>query len=121
MGMIKRHTSHKTRPSQKFGLEWSREEMILALALYITPKVLPDKKDFKVIELSQLIGRTPSSVALRLANFRAVESEGGRGMSHSPLLARKVWQEFQGRREMLEEEASRIRKKFLLDIPSGGG
>ncbi len=113
--MTDQETSNGTRLMVKHGTQWSKEEIILALALYKTPKVLPDKKDPKVIELSQLIGRTPSSVALRLANFRAVESEGGHGMSHFPLLAKKVWQEFQSPNELLGEEASRIRKKFLRE------
>src|SRR5438034_11705761 len=103
--MINRRTSDRTRDPVTFGAKWSKEEMILALALYKTPGVLPDKKHPKVIELSKLIGRTRSSVSLRLANFRAIESEGVHGMSHSPLLAREVWQEFQSRKQMLDEEA----------------
>jgi hypothetical protein len=85
----------------------------MALALYKTPGVIPDRKDPKVIELSQITGRTASSIALRLANYRAIETENRSGMTHYPLGVRKVWQEFEGRDEVLKSEAARLRRKLL--------
>lgn len=68
--------------TKKYGRTWSRNEVVLALALYKTPGVSPDKDDPKVQELAHLLGRTRGAVALKLANLRAVESSGRFGMSH---------------------------------------
>jgi hypothetical protein len=97
----------------KFGSRWSDDEFIMALALYKTPGVRPYRKDLKVIELGQITGRTASSIALRLANYRAIDTGNRSGMTHYPLGVRKVWQEFEGRDEVLMSEASRLKRKFL--------
>ena len=96
----------------KYGPPWRKEEVLLAIALYKTPGVRPDDKDAKVIELSQLIGRTASAVALKLANLRAVETGGRSGLSHLGPLDKQVWEEFHGRDDALKEEAAKLRIEF---------
>jgi putative restriction endonuclease len=53
---------------------WTKEELILALNLYLK---LPFGKFYhrtpEIIHLASLIGRTPSSVAMRLSNFASVD------------------------------------------------
>lgn len=53
---------------------WTREEMILVLGLYLR---LPFGKfhhsNPEVIKMANLIGRTPSSVAMRLSNYAALD------------------------------------------------
>ncbi len=97
----------------KYGLPWSRAEVVLALALYKTPGVSPSKDDPSVQELAGLIGRTRDAVALKLANLRAIDSNGRSGMSHCAPIDRKVWLEFQGRDDELREEANRLK----TDLP----
>lgn len=99
--------------SAKFGSRWSDDEFILALALYKTPGVRPYRTDPRVIELGQITGRTASSIALRLANYRAIDTGNRSGMTHYPLGVRKAWQKFEDRDEVLMSEAARLKQKFL--------
>ena len=85
---------------------------MLALALYKTPGVNPDKNDPKIREVSSIIGRTPSAVALKLANLRAVESAGKSGLTHVAPMDKLVWKEFEGRDESLFQEADRVRREY---------
>ena len=62
------------------GQKWSREETILAFELYCrTPfsKITKTNKD--IIELAKLLGRSPSSVGLKMANL--AHPEAGCGQS----------------------------------------
>ena len=63
----------------------SKEELILAFNLYLKipfGKMHSTNKD--IIHLANLIGRTPSSIALRLVNFASVDpilsARGVKGM-----------------------------------------
>lgn len=57
------------------GQVWSRDELVLALELYFDPASSSDSRDPQVLELAGLIGRTPAAVALKLANFRAIDPD----------------------------------------------
>ena len=53
---------------------WTREELILAFNLYF--KITFGKthaSNPKVIKLANLIGRTPSSIVMRLGNFASID------------------------------------------------
>ena len=52
------------------GKSWTREEMILAFNLYLKlPFGKINARNSEIIELAQIINRSPSSVALRLVNY----------------------------------------------------
>ena len=105
---------------------WSREELILAFNLYLkTPfgKLHSTNKD--VIHLANLIGRTPSSIALRLVNFASVDpalkARGIKGMDGGKKIVQPIWDEFFYNQEELiflsekilaEKENSTIEEKF---------
>ncbi len=56
--------------SDRYREKWSREETILAFDLYCrTPFSKIGKTNKNIIELAELIGRTPSSVGLKMANL----------------------------------------------------
>lgn len=89
---------------------WQRDELILALDLYLRlERIVPDETHPEVIALSQLLQslplhtdrrldptfRNPDGVALKLANFRAIEHPG-RGMSRGNKLEQVVWDELAG-------------------------
>lgn len=66
--------------------KWSREEMILALNLYLKiPFGKMHSRNSAIIDLAKLIGRSSNSVALRLVNYAACDpilhSRGIKGMS----------------------------------------
>lgn len=54
---------------------WSRDEMILALNLYLKmPFGKMHKTNPEVIRVAKLIGRTPDAVAYRLVNYASCDS-----------------------------------------------
>ena len=59
-----------TTEDNRYGQKWNRKETILAFDLYYRiPFRLTKRTTPAVIELANLIGRTPSSVARKLGNF----------------------------------------------------
>lgn len=100
---------------------WTREELILAMNLYLRlPFGRMHRGAPEVIELAGIIGRTPSAVAMRLGNFAALdESLDRRGMPNVGADARAIWREFEADRETLAFEGERLlherRQPSLLD------
>jgi 5-methylcytosine-specific restriction protein A len=89
---------------------WARDEIILALDLYLRRRPsIPGSDDPEVIELSTFLNqlpihtvrpdlerfRNPNGVALKLANFTAI-AHPGRGMAAGSRLDRVVWEELAG-------------------------
>lgn len=74
---------------------WTREELILAINLYCkTPFGKMHKTNPAVIELAALIGRTPSSVGLKLGNFASfdpsLKARGIKGASNASKLDKTI-------------------------------
>jgi hypothetical protein len=101
----------------KEGRLWTRNEVILAMALYRDAGRLLGRENERVQELARLLGRTEGSIATKLANVRAVERKGQGGLSHASDVDRKVWAEFQGRDLELQAEAERIRAATYKEDP----
>jgi 5-methylcytosine-specific restriction protein A len=102
---------------------WERDELILALDLYLRDGLVDDT-DRRVVELSELLNRlplhplhpdpsrfrNPNGVHLKLANFAALDpAYPGAGMQHGGQGDRVVWEEFHGDRERLQALAEAIR------------
>lgn len=81
------------------GRRWTEEETRLSLFLYfqLTFGQL-DKGNPEIRELAARIGRTPSSVAMKLCNFASLDpkilNSGRKGLSGASNLDRKIWAEF---------------------------
>lgn len=107
---------------------WTRDEVILALDLYLTNPANPPGKDSQaVLSLSSLLNkmhrltgqsvgetfRNPNGVYLKMMNLRALDTdytaEGKVGMKSGSRLDRRVWEEFAGNRQLLSSEAKTIR------------
>lgn len=78
---------------------WSRDELILAINLYCKlPFGQFDQKNTQVKKLAELIGRSPSAVAMKLSNFAALdsyhESRGVRGLQNYSRADKAIWEEF---------------------------
>lgn len=79
--------------------KWSKDEEILAFNLYCKiPFSQTVKTNQKVIELANLIGRTPSAVAMKLGNFGSFDPElkkrGVKGLTNTSTLDQQIWEEF---------------------------
>jgi len=79
---------------------WTREHFLIALNLYCK---LPFGKLHKgnpiIIEVAQKMGRTPSSLAMKLCNFASLDpvqlARGIRGLAGASKHDREMWDEFQ--------------------------
>jgi putative restriction endonuclease len=89
---------------------WSREESVVAFNLYC--KIPFSKIHYKhpeIIALSSLLGRTPSSIALKLVNFAsldpALRKRNISGMKHVSKLDEEIWNGYYGNPETLAYES----------------
>jgi len=75
---------------------WTRDELILAINLYCkTPFGRIHMRNPEIIELSNMLGRTPGSVSYKLANFASIDPTIDRkGAVNVSKLDREVWNEF---------------------------
>lgn len=91
--------------------DWTRPELLKALSLYCQiPFGQFHAKNRHVIAIAHEIGRTPSSVSLKLTNFASLDpyhaARGVSGMSNASRADRAIWKEFYGRWETLATESS---------------
>lgn len=115
---------------------WHRDELILALDLYLNHGHL-GKEDGRVRELSDILRRlqlhppasstaarfrSTDSVSMKLANFRSIDpSYQGLSLSHGSQQEAAIWEEFEGRRQELKQLASSIRAASALPTPPATG
>lgn len=116
---------------------WTREELILAFNLYLKlPFGKMHKNTPEVIVLAHLIGRTPSSIAMRLGNFASVDpyhkGRGVGGLKGGMNQVKPIWDEFFNNQEeliflsekiMAQKENTTVEKKYkdlLFDIDLKG-
>ena len=78
---------------------WTRDELVLAINLYCKlPFGKMHKATAEIIKFAELIGRTPSSIALKLGNFASfdptLKERGIKGASNASKLDKQIWNEF---------------------------
>lgn len=115
---------------------WTREQLIITFNLYCK---IPFSKSVKgnpdVIEIANLIGRTPSAVAFKLGNFGSFDPElkkrGIGGLPNTSKLDREIWDEFNSNWEELAFQSESLIAQFgnrsiedlasidLSDLPIG--
>jgi putative restriction endonuclease len=97
--------------------DWTREEHILAFNLYCKlPFGQLDHRNPEIIALAKVLGRSPSSLALKLSNFARLDPElqarGIKGMSHGAKGEVEVWRDFECNPETLAFESERLLAQF---------
>lgn len=93
---------------------WTREQSLLAFCFYCeTPFGQFHSRNPKVIELANLIGRTPSALAMKCVNFAsldpAIRESGRTGLSNASALDKVIWDEFHANWDGLVEECEALR------------
>lgn len=96
---------------------WTREELIMAFNLYCKlPFGQIDQRNTAVIALANVLGRTPASLAWKLANFvrldPALQARGIKGASHGSKGEVEVWNEFNDNWDSLAFESERLLAKL---------
>jgi len=94
-------------------ITWSRDELILALNLYLRlPFGKVSHRTPEIIHLANLIGRTANSVSMRLSNFASVDpyhqQRGVGGLPGGRKQVEPIWNEFIQNKEELLFESERI-------------
>jgi len=110
---------------------WTREQLILAFNLYCKiPFGKISKTNPQIIQLAELIGRTPSAVGLKLSNLASfdpdLQARGIKGMKNAGKGDRLIFEEFQNNREGLvyesegilaKLEGSSLEQKYQAELP----
>jgi putative restriction endonuclease len=99
------------------GIDWTREEHILAFNLYCKiPFGSIGMRNPQIIQLAKIIGRSIGSVSYKLANFSRLDPElrarGIKGMPRGAKGEEDVWREFEDNPEALAFESERLLAKF---------
>ena len=94
---------------------WTSEQLKLAFYLYCQlPFGKLHQRNPQIVELSKLIGRTPSALAMKLVNFASLDpsirDSGRRGLGNASTLDKAVWDEFHADWERLVVECQQIRE-----------
>lgn len=102
----------------RYGENWTRDELILAFALYSEiPFGQIHMRNPKVLELANLLGRTPGSVSMKLSNFArldpALQARGIAGLKRGAKGEKEIWDQFRERPEALAFESQRLLAKRL--------
>jgi putative restriction endonuclease len=101
--------------------EWTRDELIVAFNLYCK---IPFGKihihNPLVKELAKAIGRTPSAVSWKLANFASLDpllqARNIAGAKHSSNADKEIWNEFNADWEKLAFESEHLRSQLTGHI-----
>ncbi len=102
--------------------DWTRQELILAFNLYCkTPFGRIHTRNPLIIELAQAIGRTPSAVSWKLANFArldpALKKRKITGAVHGARADVEIWNEFNNNWEELAFESERLLQQTVDRTP----
>ena len=97
--------------------DWTREELIVAFNLYCTiPFGRIHIRNPQIIELAKAIGRTPSAVSWKLANFArldpVLQKRNISGAKHGARAEIEIWNEFSNDWEGLAFESERLLDKM---------
>lgn len=102
--------------------EWTRDELIMAFNLYCKiPFGRIHLRNPQVIELASAIGRSPSAVSWKLANFARLDptlkKRNIAGASHGARSEIEIWDEFNGNWEKLSFESEHLLEKITGHTP----
>ena len=96
---------------------WTYDELIVAFNLYCkTPFGRLHSRNPDIIELANIIDRTPNSIALKLVNFASfdenLQKRGIKGMSHAGKKDKEIWDKFHNNWEDLVFESEILYEKY---------
>lgn len=92
-------------------VNWTRPQTLAALHVYLQlPFGQLHQRNPKLIQLAQWIGRTPSSIALKLVNLASLDpvivASGRSGMGNASALDRQIWDELQANWDAVAHDAA---------------
>lgn len=102
------------------SVKWTRDHFLIALNLYCKlPFGQYDRKNPIVMDVASRMGRTPSSLAMKLANFASLDpihkARGVKGLSGATKQDRSMWDEFHSQTAMLGAESEQLLHDLYTD------
>ena len=103
---------------------WNRDELLLAMNLYCrTPFGRMDKRNPEIIALATALGRTPSSVGMKLCNLASLDpnerARGIAGLTKTSAADRAIWEEFHADWESAAYESETLyRDRVPASVPA---
>ncbi len=92
---------------------WSRCDDIVVLDLYFrADRQQLQSSDSEVTRLSRLIGKTPASVQLKMANYQGIDPRRSGGLGQGSRQSREVWAEFAHDEQRLRRVAAACRNSL---------
>jgi putative restriction endonuclease len=109
---------HKDNMKREKAGNWTRDELIVAFNLYCkTPFGRIHNRNPQIINLASAIGRTPSAVSWKLANFArldpSLQKRAIAGASHGSMAEIEVWDEFNEDWEALAYKSEQLLAEFV--------
>ena len=106
---------------------WTREELILTINLYSKIRFgQMHQGNPAIIELANIVGRSPGSVAYKLVNFASLDPRlKQKGMVNASKLDREVWQEYmvrwddvfiEGEKLLAEKKHTTVEKLYHVNL-----
>ena len=104
---------------ERDGIKWNRNETILALDLYFrTPFGQISKSNKNIQALAEMLGRTPSSVGLKMANLASCDptllASNRHGMANGSKLDKEIFKEYAEHLDQLAVDAELIRNEYQM-------
>jgi predicted restriction endonuclease len=105
---------------------WSRPELVVAMNLYCKlPFGRLNHKTPEIMELATALGRTASSVSMKLCNFAsfdpALQARGVKGLTGASRADRAVWDEFHNDWDALAAESEALAAELIATAKPGAG
>jgi putative restriction endonuclease len=102
-------------------IPWSYDELVVACGLYFTlPFGQMHARKPKIIQIARLLGRTPSSLAMKLVNFASLDPQqqarGIRGLASHSRADELIWNEF----SVKWDEMMLLSEARLQSLQAGG-
>ena len=99
-----------------YGRPWDEKEYLIVLDSYFRnrEKTRHKKADY-VLEISELLGRTPSSIVMRMENYASIDSKDHRkGMDKFSPECVRVFSEWHDKIDHLESCVAVLRKEYAI-------
>jgi 5-methylcytosine-specific restriction protein A len=123
--VVSRIATPARRRTRANSPDWTRDELILALEVYLRQRGhIPSPRDAQILQLSDLLNRlpihtvrpdlekfrNPNGVVLKITNFAALDPQyPGAGMSRGSRLDAVVWDQYASNPDQLRQVAGAIR------------
>jgi putative restriction endonuclease len=96
---------------------WTRDELLVVFRLYCaTPFGRLHNRNPEIVQLANLIGRTPGAIGLKACNFASMDpaeqARGIRGMRNVSRADRQLWAEFEENSQRIAAESEEAYERF---------